>query len=272
MNPLSRWFVRRASDRLRPLLASFGLLQTVKIKPALLWNPGKQRVLVLSPHMDDEVIGCGGAIAKHVKNGATVTVVFLTDGRWGAVRQALGKEERGRQRRKLVETRKREAAQCLVVLGVQEGVYLDAVETRLSSDPTLCTRLRRIIDEIRPDLVYLPFFLEEHPDHRETSRVLLDATEGRAYRFDCYGYEVWTPLLPNCLVDITDEVDLKRHALSCYKSQLADKDYIHTSLGLNAYRSSSLLQRGGYVEAFYMAGLEAYRHSYGEFLAMNSGS
>ena len=48
------------------------------------WQPGAERVVVLAPHMDDEVLGCGGAIALHKRAGAHVTVVFLTDGRQGS--------------------------------------------------------------------------------------------------------------------------------------------------------------------------------------------
>ena len=50
-----------------------------------------ERVIVLAPHMDDETIGCGGAIARHVKAGATVHTVFLTDGRHGSGRLQLAR-------------------------------------------------------------------------------------------------------------------------------------------------------------------------------------
>lgn len=260
MHAVSRWFVRHVSRKARPYLASYGLMQTVKIKPALLWEPGAQRVLVLSPHFDDETIGCGGTIIRHVQKGAEVTVVFFTDGRFGSGSQAnLEGAERQRHQESLMTVRRGEAAAALRTLGVNAGVYLDAVETMLGSDSTLPSRLGKILDDVRPEVVYLPFFLEEHPDHRAVGRALLDATRGRSYRFDCIGYEVWTPLFPNCLVEIDGVVELKKRALSQYASQLADKDYVHTALGLNAYRSSHLQRRQGYVEAFYMAGLDEYR-------------
>ena len=270
MHSLSRWFVRHVSRKARPYLASYGLLQTVKIKPALLWEPGAERVLVLSPHFDDEVIGCGGAIIRHVRKGAEVRVVFFTDGRFGSNALAhLEGEERRRHEEALMLTRKREAASSLRTLGVVEGIYLDSVETMLGSDPALQSRLREILDEVRPEVVYLPFFLEEHPDHRAAGRALLDSTLGRGYRFDCMGYEVWTPLFPNCLVEISDVVEVKKQALLHYASQLADKDYVHSALGLNAYRSSHLQRQGGYVEAFYAAGVEEYRRLYGSFCRLS---
>jgi N-acetylglucosamine malate deacetylase 1 len=131
----------------------------------------------------------------------------------------------------------------------------------------LQTQLIQILNSSKPELVYLPFFLENHPDHRATSQVLLDATRSRKFEFDCYGYEVWTPLYPNCMVDISDTVNVKKEALLHYRSQLADLDYVHTSLGLNAYRSGALLDhKSRYVEAFFMASLQDYRDLYSSFL------
>src|SRR5262249_22255086 len=52
--------------------------------PMLDWEPGTGKVVVLAPHMDDEIIGCGGTVARHVDAGADVTVIYLTDGRRGS--------------------------------------------------------------------------------------------------------------------------------------------------------------------------------------------
>jgi len=264
MNVVSSWFVRKLISRARPYLKAFGLLQTGKFKPAMVWQPGGGKVLVLAPHMDDEVIGCGGALSKHVTRGADVTVVYLTDGRYGshALLNLTGQEREDEERR-LSATRKQEARLALNSLGITKSVFLDAEETKLTSNSELQMKLRQLLDSVRPDVVYLPFFLEEPPDHLVTSQLLLDATANSNYRFDCLGYEVWTPLFSNCLVEISDVISLKKEALHYYKSQLEDKNYIHTCLGLNAYRSSALLDnKDGFVEAFFMAPLEEYRRLY----------
>lgn len=266
MNNLKRWFLRRLSRIARPYLKSYGLLRTVKIfnKSAFVLEPEGGKIVVLAPHMDDEVIGCGGTLYRHLRSGAEVTVVFLTDGRAGSGKLLhLSGEERKNHERELVETRKREAHQAMNVLGIKNVIFLDDEEANLSSTKELRDKVRRILDSIRPDTVYLPFFLEEHPDHRAASQILLDATEGTQLKFDCVAFEVWTPLFPNCLVEIHDVVDIKKRAIQCYQSQLADADYLHTCLGLNAFRSSALLDnKGGYVEAFFRATLEDYRELY----------
>lgn len=148
-------------------------------------------------------------------------------------------------------------------LGIQDSIFLDAEDGQLSSAQGLPDRVKQILESIAPDVVYLPFFLEEHPDHRAVTQILMEATEGISYEFDCCGYEVWTPLFPNCLVEINDAVGVKKQALRHYQSQLVENDYLHAALGLNAYRAIALSQtRGGFVEAFFKASLKDYRALY----------
>jgi LmbE family N-acetylglucosaminyl deacetylase len=247
----------------RPYLRSQGLLRVAKIfnKSALEWQPANERVVVLAPHMDDEVIGCGGTLARHVASGAEVTVVFLTDGRrGGTATDAAGQST-------ISATRKREAQLALGELGITRIVFLDGEDGRLGATPGLGSALRTALAAARPQILYLPFFLEEHPDHRAASTLLAEAVSGTELTFHCHGYEVWTPLFPNCFVRIDATVDAKRRALGHYQSQLAEADYLHTGLGLNAYRSSALLESCRYAEAFYAAALPQYLellHAYGE--------
>src|SRR5580698_3341236 len=252
MKSIKKLVLKAFSKAARPYLKTFGLLQTSKVfnRSALVWVPGNERVVVLAPHMDDEVIGCGGTLARHTKLGAEVTVVFLTDGR--LVGRVSGTTEIG-------ALRKEEARAALDSLNVKRIEFLDAHDGSLAASPGLAEKLRKILEECRPDIVYLPFFLEEHPDHRAASDVLAAAVSGTSMNFLCQGYEVWTPLFPNCLVRIDETIEEKRCALSRYQSQLADSDYMHTSLGLNAYRSIAFLDGScQFAEAFCVLPLREY--------------
>lgn len=257
MKTVPRWLLRRLSRAARPYLESAGLLRTPKIfnRSALEWQPAGERIVVLAPHMDDEVIGCGGTIARHLAGGAAVTVIFLTDGRRGGT----------------ATTRKEEARRALTELGVHQWMYLDAEDGALAATPELSAALRRELLTARPEIVYLPFYLEEHPDHRATSALLAAAVAGTPLEFRCHGYEVWTPLFPNCLVKIDATVEAKRRALAHYQSQLAEADYLHTALGLNAYRSSALLDADcHYVEAFCALPLADYLELWNDYAAGGS--
>jgi LmbE family N-acetylglucosaminyl deacetylase len=229
------------------------------------WRPGKERVLVLAPHMDDEVIGCGGAVALHVRAGASVSVAYLTDGRLGSAKARSGSlAEREAAQREVVGTRKQEARAALAVLGVKDAYFIDAEDGAVAKDPHAASRLAEILTKVQPEIVYLPFFLEQHPDHRAVSDVLIAAAQTTRQDFMCYGYEVWTPLYPNRFVWIDSIAEVKKQALAQYHSQLAETPFEHAMLGLNAYRS--MLKPGGkkgqYAEAYCALRLPEYSRLY----------
>jgi N-acetylglucosamine malate deacetylase 1 len=216
-------------------------------------EPGGGAVVVLAPHMDDEVLGCGGTIARHADAGAHVTVVFLTDGRYGGWVDRTASQG-------LVNVRKQEAQRAGDILGVRRMFFLDAEDSKLRADRLVARKLREVLESERPGIVYLPFFLERHDDHRAANDVLMTAVKGTALDFECRGYEVGTPLFPNCLVKIDETIELKKRALACYQSQLAVLDYQHSAVGLNAYRSLALAGDGcRFVEAFHALKLADYR-------------
>jgi LmbE family N-acetylglucosaminyl deacetylase len=256
--------MRALSRAARPYLKAHGLLRVTKAfnKSALAWEPANERVVVLAPHMDDEIIGCGGTLTRHVAHGADVTVVFLTDGRHGG---ALSESQLA-QGLTIASIRKAEAHRALAEVGVRKIVFLDAEDGKLGDTPEMSGKLREVLVQARPDIVYVPFFLEEHPDHRAASPLLAAAVNNTTLSFHVHGYEVWTPLFPNCFVPIDDVVETKRAALQHYASQLADADYLHTSFGLNAYRSSALIDRKcHFAEAFCVLPLQEYLEMYRSF-------
>lgn len=233
------------------------------------WQPGKERVLVLAPHMDDEVLGCGGALALHHRAGAHITVAFLTDGRQG--RRALA-DLRGAMLREaqaeLVEVRKAEAEAARVELGIDALIFLDAPDGALAEDAAAAGKLWAVIEACRPEIVYLPSHLEQHPDHRAVSALLLAAATGSALDFVCHAYEVWTPLYANCLVGIDSVLETKQRALAHYRSQLTEADFEHGIVGLNAYRAMTRPRHGRrYAEAYLALPLREYLAMYRRYSA-----
>jgi LmbE family N-acetylglucosaminyl deacetylase len=258
---LRRMLSRLAGRRLRAGIRTFIKASSFYDMPCVVGQPGNSKIVVLAPHMDDEVLGCGGTIARHIAAGAKVQIVFLTDGRRGGVVFS----DHGSQSTpdELVAFRKEEAHRAATILGIQSLTFLDGEDSRLHSNTAATGRLRNILERERPEIVYLPFMLEGHPDHRAASDMLMAATIGSSLRLECRAYEVWTPLFPNYLVNIDETVHLKKMALACYQSQLAVMDYLHSGIGLNAYRAMGLGNNSGrYAEAFYVSTLAEYRRLY----------
>jgi LmbE family N-acetylglucosaminyl deacetylase len=214
-------------------------------QPEVIKKPEGNRVLLLAPHPDDEVIGAGGTLIKHRKAGDPVKVVFMTDGRRGKLRRQTIEE--------IVRIRREEAVRGCSVLGVEDLVFLNAPDGELDATAETVERLRAVLCEYRPDVLYLPHLRDMHRDHLFTNVVLAAAADSLADDAMVYAYEVWTPLLrPNCVVNITKEFGQKQEAMRCHQSQLELVDYQGRVEGLGRYRSGTIPLPGVmYAEAFY---------------------
>ena len=205
--------------------------------------PAARRVLVLSPHIDDDVIGCGGVIRQHADLGAAIVSVYLRDG--GATRES-------------------EARRAAEIIGVSELIFLrwgPAANTRrwgpvptakslIPIQRDTIKGLREIIENTKPEVLYAPFFLDPHPDHASAT-YLLDAAMSscRTPIERLYLYEVWGPLVPDVLIDITKQADVKRRAINAHCSQVENINMGDGILGLNRYRAE-MNRIQGYAEAY----------------------
>lgn len=214
--------------------------------------------------MDDEALGCGGSLHRHILAGESVTVAYLTDGRKGDPilnGRDLPPDERERLEDRLVAERTDEARRCAAILGVRNLRFLGNRDQELVVSPQTRRQVEELLRELRPDLVYLPFPTDRHPDHRTTNRIFLSALNVTRDLDPpmCCGFEVWTPIEPNCLVDITSVIDIKRRALEQFASQMTSIDFGRCILGLHAYRSMIHLRGHGYAEAFVLVPADEYR-------------
>jgi len=207
------------------------------------------RTLVLSPHYDDDVIGMGGTILMQLERGHRVKVIYLTDGREGIPRMD--------DRSEVERIRKAESARALEILGVTETEHLSAPETLLRPEPRILDRLKQLLRDFAPELIFLPWFFDNHVDHIETNRLLKRIIQSSAPETLILGYEVWTPLPPNLYLDISPYARAKREALLCFASQLEQVDYMRTSLALSKRRALEM-GSSGYAEAFLCFSVSRY--------------
>lgn len=201
-----------------------------------------ERVLVIAPHPDDEVIGCGGSMLLHVKRGDIVQSVFLTSGEHGLSHLTI-EESRG--------IRESEALHASQMMGTLSPVFLRGPDWEIRYHQAVVAEgLAVVIAKLQPTLIYLPHRLEDHPDHAVCFDILTLAMQlAQGQKVRCLLYEVWSPMPTwGTLTDITDVVDLKVEVLRCYISQLDDRDYIRATLGLASYRSA-MNKVGSFAEA-----------------------
>lgn len=204
--------------------------------------PPARRVLVVAPHPDDEVFGCGGCARLHALAGTPVEVVVLTDG-GGA----------GDPAERATESR----AGC-ALLGLQSPAfwaYPDRGLARQESVSSLASQLTQALKAGGHDLVYAPSPWEVHPDHRAAARAVAEAVwrlgqAGATVRWAAY--EVGAPLWPHRLVNIDAVWAEKLAAMGCFPSQLAFQPYDQHIEALNRYRSYTISGQCRHAEALWL--------------------
>lgn len=205
--------------------------QRIPYSASVLPLEGAAVVLILAPHPDDEVFGCGGCAALLGRAGVKVHTLVLTDGGlWGV-------PEGGAD---VVTTRESESRAAAAVLGCEPPAFARLGDKTLVADTTLVARVLAQARNVGADVLMAPSPWEIHPDHRAVALAAIEAVQADGGSRRLIQYEVGAPLLPNVLVDITSVLQIKRQAMACFPSQLAMQDYDRHIDALNIFRTYTL--------------------------------
>jgi LmbE family N-acetylglucosaminyl deacetylase len=198
-------------------------------------------VLVVAAHPDDESVGCGGTLRRHVLDGDAVRAVFLTSGEGGG----HGIENPG-------EMREAEAREAARILGIAEIEFWRERDGALRAGRALTARLQALIRDVRPSLLYAPHAADDHPDHRAAARLVRHAVAGVRRGPEVRHFEIWSPIQHiDHIVDISDQIGVKRRAIRAYRSQCAVMRFDDAFEGLARYRGEMHSWPGGpYAEVF----------------------
>jgi LmbE family N-acetylglucosaminyl deacetylase len=203
------------------------------------------RVLVIAPHMDDEVLGVGGTIQRHVRRGDLVQVCFVCHRKYD---NALDPETNERERRCSLAAQE--------VLGYQEVVHLDLPDEELDAAVGPVIRaLEPVVDRSRPEIVYLPFAGDPHQDHRAVARagrVLFRSFSAPgpdrllAYEVPSsteQSFDVAVPAFrPTVFVDVTPYLDGKLAAMRAYEAEMRDWPHPRSPEGIRTLARSRGMQ------------------------------
>lgn len=204
------------------------------------------RVLVIAPHQDDEVLGCGGVIARHVNAGDEVHLLVITRG----IPEIFPPAQIEETRCELYTANK--------LLGVSGFHFLDFPAPGLDGVPRykIADAISSVVRTQQPSLIYLPHRGDIHSDHRIVFDATLVATrpinEYPVRKLLCYetlSETEWAPpfgddaFIPTVFVDISNYLECKLQAMACYRSQLKDPPH---SRSLQSIQALARL-RGGTV-------------------------
>lgn len=215
-------FIQRIKNKLRNTAVSlrYGIPQCEYAKE---WHiKPDNRFLLLSPHPDDESIGCGGFLLKYGKQS---DVVLLTNGCHGD--PSLTPQE-------TTKIRKSEFEEVMRKLEVRKFVSLDIEDGRLIESFDVF----KTISLIGYDYVLIPSPSDNHIDHIAVSPMFYKlASLWQIAGIKVVYYEIWSALSqPTHYLDISDVSDKKRDIINIYKSQIKFVDYASRILALNHYR------------------------------------
>lgn len=128
----------------------------LKIRQILRETFPKRRILVLSPHIDDDILGAGGSIYKHISSGGEVSVVYLA----GADK-----------------TRIEEAQQVQEMIKYKKMYFWEYQSDKIGNHSEIVSRFNELFLMEKPEIVLTPFLIDNHRDHISTNKFLVKTIE-----------------------------------------------------------------------------------------------
>jgi len=218
-------------------------------------------VLVIAPHFDDEILGCGGLLAQLAESGSRIRVLFLSD--------SSGGDEVTENTADYAERRRAEAMAALAVLGIDELRYADLPDGRLAHHVEEAAQAISVnLLEHRPELLLSVSPLEITTDHQAAfaalHRVLSPLRAGDELEAVVEGmrillYEVNHPGLPDVLVDVGPQLSQLEDAIRAHGSQLELHNYLEGAVGTRRFRTLSLPPEVEAAEGYRELSVGAFR-------------
>jgi LmbE family N-acetylglucosaminyl deacetylase len=188
-------------------------------------------VLIVAPHPDDETLGCGGAIAMLRSLNCDVCVLVISDG-------TLSHPNSQKYPAPLLQAlRESETLEALAQLGVDSndvtfcGLQDGSISTQYMSAVASCSAY---LTEVAPQIIFLPWRYDPHPDHRATSKLIHTALRNLDLSPRIIEYPIWdwdpqqrgnlteSEKVTSWRLDIAAVVKLKQQAIACYRSQITN--------------------------------------------------
>lgn len=215
------------------------------------------KILVIAPHADDEVLGCGGTIKKHAQEGDDVYLCIVTKGYTPDWTEEF------------LKNRKKEIGASAKVLGIKEVFFLDFPAVKLDTVPQkdINDKITKCVYEVMPEILYIPHGGDLNKDHQivfESSLVAArtkpDSCVKKIFSYETLSETEWghnkivvgkdifnkntDVFLPNVYVDISETLKDKLKAMECYKSELKDFPHPRSLKGITVLAEKRGMEAG----------------------------
>lgn len=214
-----------------------------------------KKILIIASHPDDEILGCGGAIAFHKKNKDKVKILFLSD----------GVTSRNKFKKDDIKKRVESAKKACLVVGVQNLEFKSFPDNMFDTIPLIeiIKSIENVVTEFRPNIIYTHSNYDLNIDHQIAHRATMTACRPieKNYLSEIYSYEVlssteWSiskknTFSPNHFIDISKFLNVKIKAIKKYAQELRKDPHPRS---LNVIKSLAILRGSNcgvkYAEGF----------------------
>jgi len=212
------------------------------------------KVLVITPHPDDEVLGVGGTIAKHVKNEDFVLVCFVCNRAYSH-----------RYSEESIREDKENALNAKRILSYHQHIFLDLKDERLDERLiNVIVPIEKVIFKFKPDIVYIPHKGDNNQDHRAVFKASMVAlrTFSASFVKEVFAYEVLSSteqsasfvdsiFMPNYYVDIKEFIEVKKLAFESYQREKREFPHPRSIKGIEILAMKRGMEANlEYAEAF----------------------
>lgn len=200
-------------------------------------------VLVVAAHPDDEILGVGGTVARHVASGDKVYAIILGEG------QTSRGEHREDISQDVVKELHQNTMESAKAVGYTDVYFENFPDNRFDQVDLLdiVKAVEKKVRELKPDIVYTHYSGDLNIDHQYTARAVLTATRpigdycvSEIYAFETLSSSEWNfdysaqpAFCPNVFVDITDYYANKENAMNCYVSELCEFPHPRSLKGMD---------------------------------------
>ena len=194
----------------------------------------KNKILVITVHPDDETLGCGGTLLKNKVNGNEIHWLICT---------TIDKNH------SYYETREREIKEVSKMYGFDtvHNLRLKTMQVDEYSLTELVSKISNVMNDVKPNTIYLPFKSDVHSDHRKIFEASYSCTKSFRYSFikKIYMMEVLSEtefapstqensFIPNVFVDISEYISKKIEIMKIFKSELAEHPFPRSEKNIKA--------------------------------------
>jgi N-acetylglucosamine malate deacetylase 1 len=212
------------------------------------------KVAIIAPHMDDEVLGCGGTIAKHIDKGDEVFVIIIAK---RAYDHKFDEE--------LINQEKKSAVAAQKILGYQRLFFLDLRDEQLDHKLIdIVVPLEESLKKIKPDIVYTCNQNDINQDHQAVYKASMIACrpQGSFFIKKLYSYEVPSatdqipaitsaPFIKSKYVNIEEYIKKKIEAMQAYENESREYPHPRSPDGICIYAKKRGIEVGyKYAESF----------------------